>query len=157
MQRTVLLISLLLVYSLALGQTWKTLSDTAFVKGDTLIVPELVYDLSHPLRRETNDSLDLVIDFLSTHPQFTVELVFHTDSRGSTAMNERLSDKRAKYACNYISSNLHTEPSRVQCVGYGERYLIITDLEIQFAKSLEEKEEMHSRNRRTELIIKEVK
>jgi len=156
-QRTILLIQVLFACSLSFGQARKSLNDTTFIKGDTLIVPELIFGLSHPMRRETNDSLDLVIDFLSKHPELTVELAFHTDSRGSMEMNEKLSNHRAKHACNYIYSNSQHQSFRVECIGYGERHLLITEKEIELANSVEEKERMHGQNRRTELIIKEVK
>jgi outer membrane protein OmpA-like peptidoglycan-associated protein len=158
MHRRLLLMNMLfLAFSLTFGQARKSLNDTTFIQGDTLDIPEVIFDLSHPLKPETNDTLDLVIDFLHKHPNLIIELAFHTDSRGSTEMNQILSENRAKRACDYMHAKMQKESYRVECKGRGENHLIIKYEELEGAKTPEEREQFHEQNRRTEVIVREVK
>jgi peptidoglycan-associated lipoprotein len=159
MNRRLLLLTNILLFacSCTYGQYKKSLHDTNFVQGDTLVISELIFDLSYPMRSETHDSLDLVIDFLSRNPDLIVEIALHTDSRGDMAMNLKMSQYRATHVCNYLYSKLPDDPTRVTCKGYGETQILVKEKEILRAATKEEKENFHRQNRRTELIVKEVK
>ena len=148
---------LILACSCAYGQYRKSLHDTIFMQGDTLIIPELIFDLSYPMRPETHDSLDLVIDFLARNPNMIVEIALHTDSRGDMAMNLKMSQYHAKHVCNYLYSKLLSDSTRVTCKGYGEAQMLTKEKEIARTITKEEKEHIYRQNRRTELIVKEVK
>jgi outer membrane protein OmpA-like peptidoglycan-associated protein len=127
------------------------------MKGDILDIPELIFDLSYPMRPQTNDSLDVVINFLLNHPYIIAELALHTDSRGSVEMNQKMSEYHAIHVCIYLHSRLQDQSHRVTCKGYGESHLLVTVEDIEKAITKEEKELLHDRNRRNELIVKEVK
>lgn len=159
MQNRLLLLTnfLLLACSCVYGQNRKSLYDTTFIQGDTLVIPELIFDLSYPMRPETHDSLDLVVDFLTHNPGLIVELAVHTDCRGDMAMNQSLSQYRATHVCKYLYSKLLGDSNRVTCKGYGESKFLIEEKEIERTPTREEKEQFHRQNRRAELIVKEVK
>lgn len=50
-------------------------------------------------------------------------IVGHTDSSGSNAYNERLSTLRAEEVGRHLVDNCGISPTRLEMVGYGERFL----------------------------------
>jgi peptidoglycan-associated lipoprotein len=93
----------------------------------------------------------------------------HTDSRGSTADNDLLSQRRAQSVVDYLISK-GIASDRLQAKGYGESQPKVVDEKIaaqypflrvgqelneQFIESLPEdqKEQAHQVNRRTEFIV----
>lgn len=63
--------------------------------------------------------LDEVADALATNAQMNIRIEGHTDSRGSNAYNQRLSDARANSVRDYLlDKGLDTE--RMKAKGYGE-------------------------------------
>jgi len=63
--------------------------------------------------------LDAVVGALKGHPEiFLVEVAGHTDDKGSTEENRKLSQKRAEAVVAYLTSN-GIEAKRLQAKGYG--------------------------------------
>lgn len=60
-----------------------------------------------------------VIDFMAAHPQARVTIEGHTDSRGSAAYNQNLSERRAQ-AVRQALIKLGADSSRLDAKGYGE-------------------------------------
>ena len=87
--------------------------------------------------------LDDEIATLKANPNMKVELAGHTCSIGSEAYNQKLSERRAKSAYNYLVSN-GIAAERLTMVGYGETRPAFSN----------DTEEGRSKNRRVELIIK---
>lgn len=135
----------------------KTINDTIFIKGDIIKIPELIYQLSYPIGKETMDSLIPVANFLKKYPNLKVEMGCHTDTRGSAHDNIILSDFRAKHVLDVLVIHHHIDSIRVTSKGYGETLPIISEKEIQKAKTEKEQYKLHSVNRRTELKVLEVK
>ena len=81
-----------------------------------------------------------------------VELSAHTDSRGSDAYNDKLSQARAQSCVDYLVGK-GVDKSRLVAKGYGEKQLIVSDAEIDKLTSEVVKEEEHQKNRRTEFKI----
>ena len=135
----------------------KTIKDTIFSKGDIIKIPELIYQLSHPMGKETVDSLQPIANFLKKYPTLKVEISCHTDSRGKDTLNLMLSDFRAKHVWDYLIKEKGIDSTRLNYKGYGETLLIVSDSEILKAKTKEEKEQLHKINRRTELKVIDVK
>lgn len=155
--KKILTIIFTLICTLTYAQSSKTLKDTSFVRGDTIIIPELQFSLSHPMNQNVTDSLKTVIDFLQRHPNFIVEVASHTDSRGSYEGNQKLSELRARHVSEYINHELKTPKYPVSYKGYGESHPIISDAKINKAKTEDEKNKLYLINQRTVLIIKEIK
>lgn len=61
-----------------------------------------------------------VADFMSQYNNTQVEIQGHTDSRGSAAYNEQLSQRRADAVAKVLVSEHGVEASRVSAKGYGE-------------------------------------
>ena len=133
-------------------------------------LPNIFYDFAKwDLRPESMVSLDNLVETLNDNPNVTIELMSHTDTRGTPADNMELSQKRAQSVVDYlISKGIAAE--RLQAKGYGESQPKIVDEKIledyNFLKigdvltesfinqlSSELQEQAHQINRRTEFKV----
>jgi outer membrane protein OmpA-like peptidoglycan-associated protein len=68
--------------------------------------------------------LDKYVGYFEQYPNMSVEISSHTDSRGSSSYNKRLSEQRAKAVVDYfISKGISSR--RFISTGYGEEQLLI--------------------------------
>ena len=112
--------------------------------------PAVQYDLGlATLRPESKDSLNFLYQTLIDNPGIVIELQSHTDSRGSDAKNQLLSEERAKSCVTYLSEEKKIPLARLTSKGWGEGKLLIKDAVINKMKTKEEKEALHQKNRRT--------
>ncbi len=63
--------------------------------------------------------LDEILAALRQAPEVRIEIAGHTDSRGSAAENQQLSDDRANAVLEYLVSGGES-PDRFEVIGYGE-------------------------------------
>jgi outer membrane protein OmpA-like peptidoglycan-associated protein len=63
--------------------------------------------------------LTSVVDIVRRCPTLVIEVSGHTDSDGSDATNQRLSELRARAVADYLAQS-GIEPARIRPVGYGE-------------------------------------
>ncbi len=83
-------------------------------------LPNIYYDFGKwDLRPESMVALDKLVETLNDNPNITIELMSHTDSRGSTQDNELLSQRRAQSVVDYLISK-SIASDRLQAKGYGE-------------------------------------
>ncbi len=134
-------------------------------------LPNILYDFAKwDLRPESMVSLDNLVETLDDNPNVTIELMSHTDSRGSPADNQELSQKRAQSVVDYLISK-GIAADRLQAKGYGEAQPKVVDekvksqygfLELEdvltesFINQLdgaEMQEKAHQVNRRTEFRV----
>ncbi len=137
--------------------------------------PIQVPEIRYPLGKATllvdstinsKDSLLFVYNLLIEYPGMMLELRSHTDSRGSDAANQKLSEARAKTCVDYLVKEKGIDPRRLVPVGRGEREpatwvdengkeISLTEAYInQFQKSDKAKfERLHQLNRRTDVKI----
>jgi peptidoglycan-associated lipoprotein len=122
------------------------------------------------LRPEAMVSLDQLIETLNDNPSVTIELMSHTDSRGSDQDNIELSQKRAQSVVDYLIMK-GIDPVRLSAKGYGESQpkevvkrineqypflrvgAILTETYINSLPNLEQQEIAHQYNRRTEFRV----
>jgi OOP family OmpA-OmpF porin len=69
---------------------------------------------------ESNDELNMVVDFMLSNPTVEIELSGHTDDAGNAKLNLKLSRDRVARIKHYITEK-GIEAARIQGVGYGER------------------------------------
>lgn len=98
------------------------------------------------LRPEAKKTLDQAIEILKRHPELTVEVAGHTDSRGDAAFNQKLSQARAKAVYDYMIENGIAAGQLEGPIGYGESKPIASN----------DTDAGREENRRTELNIKAV-
>jgi len=63
---------------------------------------------------------------LKGEPDIRVEIAGHTDSIGSDAYNQQLSERRAKAVVDYLVSK-GVDPKRLKAVGYGKKQPVATN------------------------------
>ncbi|MFM7595177.1 MAG: OmpA family protein [Flavobacteriales bacterium] len=95
----------------------------------------------------SKNKLKEVIKVMNDNPSLSIEIRSHTDSRGSKAYNQRLSEMRANTAMEYIKGFV-VNPERISAKGYGE-----TELLKPCGDGVSCSNEDHLANRRTEFII----
>ncbi|MDR1314303.1 MAG: OmpA family protein [Deltaproteobacteria bacterium] len=65
--------------------------------------------------------------FLNQHPGSTAVVEGHTDSRGTEAYNQNLSERRARAVRDYLVTQFGVSAGRVSAVGYGKSRPIATN------------------------------
>lgn len=117
----------------------------------TVKLNQIFYDFNKwNIRKDAVADLNKVNDFLASMPNVKMELVAHTDARGSAAYNQILSEKRANSAKEYLL-NKGVSVDRITALGKGE-----TELLNQCADGVKCTEAQHQLNRRTEFKIVKV-
>lgn len=81
-------------------------------------------------------------DMLLTYPEVKIQLIGHTDDRGTVEYNQKLSERRAKEVVDYLSRR-GVDRRRMSWIGYGESQPIATN----------ETEEGRRINRRVEYLV----
>jgi OOP family OmpA-OmpF porin len=84
--------------------------------------------------------------FMKQYPGVPVEIDGHTDSKGSEAYNQKLSERRANSVREYLIANFGMDASLLTAVGFGEAKPIATN----------DTEAGRAENRRIEAVIKGV-
>jgi len=146
---------------------------TIYLASITQVIelPNIFYDFAKwDLRPESMVSLDNLVETLDDNPNVTIELMSHTDSRGTPADNQELSQKRAQSVVDYLISK-GIQPDRLKAKGYGEsqpkvvdekvlsqyEFLeledVLTEAFINQLGSAELEEKAHQVNRRTEFRV----
>jgi outer membrane protein OmpA-like peptidoglycan-associated protein/tetratricopeptide (TPR) repeat protein len=121
-------------------------------EGDVFRLDNIYYDLDKAvIRSDAARELDRVVALMKKYPQITVELRSHTDSRASADYNQKLSERRAKAAYDYIVRR-GISAMRMVARGYGESELLN-----DCADGTDCAETDHQLNRRTEFKILSVK
>ncbi|MDR2039878.1 MAG: OmpA family protein [Bacteroidales bacterium] len=131
----------------------------------------IFYDFAKwDLRPESMVALDRLVETLNDNPHITIELGSHTDSRGTIADNEVLSQRRAQSVVDYLIQK-DIASDRLTAKGYGEEHPKVVDDELakqypflpkgtrlteEFINSLtdnNQQEIAHQINRRTEFRV----
>lgn len=114
--------------------------------GQAILVnlPEgVTFDVgSYSLKPEFRATLDKVADSLKQYPDSLIDVYGHTDSTGSDAYNQTLSENRARTVANYLQMQ-GVNPSRIRSQGYGETMPVADNAT----------EEGRRKNRRVEIKI----
>jgi len=110
------------------------------------------YDKSN-IRPDAARELDIVVAVMKKYPKIEIRGGSHTDAQGSSAYNEKLSQRRAKSTVAYIIAK-GISPSRIVDKGFGETRLTnnCTDND-SHTDTVKCTKEEHQANRRTEFVI----
>ena len=96
---------------------------------------------------DAEKDLTFLLGLMKQYPDMVIELSSHTDSRGNDDYNERLSQRRAQSAKNWLVSHGIKE-NRIEAVGYGENQILNDCI-----NGIDCTEDEHRINRRTEFKI----
>jgi outer membrane protein OmpA-like peptidoglycan-associated protein len=84
------------------------------------VASEASFDVSRDdIKPEFKPTLNDVAGVLSDDPNLRIRIVGHTDSRGSTDYNQRLSERRARATADYLISR-QVDASQIASEGRGE-------------------------------------
>jgi len=121
---------------------------TKIIINKPIVLRNIYYDFDKwNIRPDAAIELDKLVKILVDNPEINIELGSHTDCRGSDAYNQKLSQRRAESAVNYIVS-MGIDKNRITAKGYGESVLIN-----KCSNGVECTEEEHQMNRRTEFKV----
>ncbi|WP_346882475.1 OmpA family protein [uncultured Algibacter sp.] len=119
------------------------------IKNNKIVINPIFFDFDKwNIRTDAEYELEKVIDVLRAHPEMIIKIESHTDSRGSTKYNLKLSNKRAQSSNNYITSRGIASNRIISAKGFGEDKLLNN-----CANGIKCSDEEHQLNRRTDFII----
>ena len=123
-------------------------SKPAISTGTVIVLENIYYDFNKSsIRTGAARELDELVIMMQTYPSMNIELASHTDSRGGSDYNLRLSQSRAESAKQYVISR-GIASSRIRALGYGE-----SQPRNQCVDGTKCTEEEHQYNRRTEVKV----
>lgn len=126
------------------------LLEPIFQVGQTFELENIYYDFDkHNIRPDAAAILDELVRTMRDNPTLKIELSSHTDSRGSHAYNEALSQRRAQSAVDYLVAR-GIARDRMVAKGYGESRLVNRCADGVPCSAAE-----HQANRRTEVTVLE--
>ncbi|MET1258528.1 OmpA family protein [Flagellimonas sp. DF-77] len=100
------------------------------------------------IRQDASKELDKLVAVWEKYPNMVIKIESHTDSRGPSAYNDYLSDKRAKATKAYLVSRGIDASKIASAIGYGEQYPIN---DCKGGPGCDRTK--HQQNRRSEFII----
>lgn len=117
-------------------------------EGQIISLKDIYYDFDKfNIRQDASLDLNHVLTLLQKYPSLEIELMSHTDSRGTKKYNTWLSTERAKAARQFLIGK-GIAAHRVTAAGYGE-----LQLKNKCADGVQCTEVEHQQNRRTEVKI----
>ncbi|WP_178862202.1 OmpA family protein [Thiomicrorhabdus cannonii] len=78
------------------------------------------------LKDAAKEKLDIYADYMARHPNTNIKVTGHTDSAGSEAYNQQLSEKRANAVKAYLESK-GIDGARIETAGMGETSPVATN------------------------------
>ncbi len=122
-------------------------------KGTQIVLRNIFFDLDkYSIKPESKNELDRVYKLMRDNPKLVIEISGHTDTQGSAAYNQQLSENRSKSVVDYLTA-MGISSDRFQYKGYGEERPIISDTDIAKMKTQTQKDKANAFNRRTEFKI----
>lgn len=120
--------------------------------ADAFGIREIHFDYNKfYIRKDAAIDIQKIIEVMRQYTAMTVAIRSHTDSRGSHAYNQLLSEKRAQATKQYMVSQ-GIDSSRLSAKGYGE-----TQLKNKCSDDVNCTEKEHEENRRSEFVILRMK
>lgn len=118
------------------------------VKCPEITLEDIFYDFDkYVIRDDASVALDELYIFLTEFPAAKINLVAHTDSRGTHKYNDILSERRAKSAADYLI-NKGISADRISYRGAGERELLN-----RCSDGVDCSDREHQANRRTNVEV----
>lgn len=116
--------------------------------NEPIKLDKIFYDFNKAtILPESEEELTVLYDLLIKYSDMVIELSAHTDSRGRTAYNQDLSQRRAEAAKRWLVDK-GISKKRIEPVGYGESVIIN-----HCTNGVKCSDDEHRQNRRTEFKI----
>jgi outer membrane protein OmpA-like peptidoglycan-associated protein len=112
-------------------------------RGLELTLSSIIFDLdSATMKPGAERSMEVLIDFLKANPHRTIVIEGHTDSLGTAAYNQQLSEERAQAVKQLLEQN-GIDANRITARGMGEEYPVASNQAMAGRQQ----------NRRVEIVI----
>ncbi|WNW01983.1 OmpA family protein [Tenacibaculum sp. HL-MS23] len=119
--------------------------------GNQIVINPIYFDYGKSIIREDAQyELESIVMVMSNHPEVSIKIESHTDSRGPGDYNRKLSDRRAKSTKEYIVSRGIKKERVISAIGFGEDQLLNKCNDANKNKCTEEE---HQKNRRSYFYI----
>ncbi len=96
-------------------EQWNALKEVGTLKIDPIVFQQGASELDLIAKKV----IDQAVERLKHYPNFRVVIKGHTDSRGDSDENMRLSSERADSAARYLQVAYNVDPNRLRVVGLG--------------------------------------
>jgi outer membrane protein OmpA-like peptidoglycan-associated protein len=114
----------------------------------TYDIGNVFYDYdSYAIRKDAEPVLNELVATLDDNPKLSIEIQSHSDSRGGSAYNLNLSNKRAQSVVEYLVKN-GISKNRLESKGFGESQPVNKCVD-----GVECTDAQYQDNRRTEFIV----
>lgn len=121
---------------------------TIVKRNEPIRLNQIYYDFDDDkILPDAEKDLQFLVDLLNKYPDMKIELSSHTDAQGKDDYNEKLSQRRAESARNWVIAK-GIAGDRIVPVGYGERQILNG-----CTNGVKCDDEQHRFNRRTEFKI----
>ncbi|WP_282074548.1 OmpA family protein [Maribacter aquivivus] len=100
------------------------------------------------LNAQVEEELKKVVDAVVRFPQMRLRIQSHTDTRGSSSSNKRLSQQRADVINNYLLSNGLNSSNIIEATGYGEENIVNNCINGAYCLDF-----LHKQNERTLFVV----
>ncbi len=119
--------------------------------GNQIVINPIYFDYGKDIIREDAQyELESIVMVMTNHPEVSIKIESHTDSRGPRDYNRNLSDRRAKSTKEYIVSRGIDKDRVISAIGFGEDQLLNNCNDINKNKCTEIE---HQKNRRSYFYI----
>lgn len=113
--------------NIATGDTDKNIALTqkkAVVTDDAIVIENIYFDFNKSsVKKESELSLNKIVEVLTNNPNMSITINAHTDSKGSETYNQTLSESRAKAAYQYLLKK-GIPAKQLTYKGFGESELL---------------------------------
>ena len=113
--------------NIATGDTDKNIALTqkkAVVTEDAIVIENIYFDFNKSsIKKESELSLNKIVEVLTNNPNMSITINAHTDSKGSETYNQTLSESRAKAAYQYLLKK-GIPATQLTYKGFGESELL---------------------------------
>jgi len=117
-------------------------------EGQIISLKDIYYNFDKSdIREDASIDLNHVYTLLQKYPSMEIELMSHTDSRGTSEYNSKLSGERARSARQFLLRR-GISAERIVAKGYGE-----SQLKNNCADGVDCSKSEHQQNRRTEIKV----
>ncbi|SIQ24896.1 OmpA family protein [Maribacter ulvicola] len=100
------------------------------------------------LNAQVENELKKVVDAVLRFPQMKLRIQSHTDTRGSSSSNKRLSQERADVIKNYLLKNGLNSNNIIEAIGYGEENIVNNCVNGAYCLDF-----LHKQNERTLFVV----
>jgi outer membrane protein OmpA-like peptidoglycan-associated protein len=113
-------------------------------KTDTLLIPDVLFDFDKgSLNPRLFDQLNSIVQVIEQKKYRSIEVVGHTDNKGTATYNQQLSEQRARSVMTYLISRLGLSPQSIRARGLGATVPVTSNAT----------PEGRRRNRRVEVLL----